>query len=160
MQSITSLATLANAEKRRNAESLQTKNKPLHILLAEDVMSDALLTNISLKATNVPYKLATIRYGDEVIPYLKSGYFTPDLMMLDLGLPCMDGFEVLADLAREHVFLREIPIAILTGLKDFEYIKDIYPLNIVAHIGKPCDSNELRSLLQNLRDEQNRIQIG
>src|SRR5690349_10773277 len=75
----------------------------IHILLVEDVPSDALLTRIALERTNIPFALSKIGRGDEVISRLCISQRicpsqVPDLIMLDLGLPGMDGFEILSEL--------------------------------------------------------------
>lgn len=128
---------------------------PLDILLVEDVSSDALLMRLALDAAHVPYKLRMIGRGDEVLPWLhhesKKGHHLPDVMVLDLGLPRMDGFEVLADMAVDHAALRAIPVIILTGYEHFEYVSKSYNLWIPAYIPKPCDVQHLRSALASVR---------
>ena len=57
--------------------------------------------------------------------------------MLDFGLPCKDGFEILAELAETSPIIRAVPIVILTGHADFEYVRNNFSLWIPAYINKP-----------------------
>ena len=136
------------------------KFAPLHILLVEDVASDALLTRLALDATDIPYTLRTLQKGTDVLPYLR-GCLTqeptalPDLIMLDFGLPCKDGFEILADLAETSSTIRAVPIVILTGHSDFEYVRNNFNLWIPAYINKPCCAEKIREVLLNILRIQN-----
>lgn len=131
--------------------------KKLNILLVEDMHSDALLTEIAIKATEIPYSLSRIKRGDKVIPTLNlerifHPHDLPDLIMLDLGLPGMDGFEILAELATMPAALRAIPIVILTAHEHFDYIRHTYPLCILGYINKPCTSDQMYELLLRARN--------
>lgn len=125
-----------------------TDNDPLDILLVEDVSSDALLLRLALDASQVPYRLRTIHGGDEVLPWLMRELGAlPDVIMLDLGLPRMDGFEILEELAGADHAIRAIPIIILTGYQDFEYVGKSYNLCVPAYITKPCDAQRMHEVL-------------
>ena len=150
----THFATLAPKSKPQAA-----KRTPLTILLVEDVASDALLTRLALDATNIPYTLRRLQKGTDVLPYLR-GCLTqeptalPDLIMLDFGLPCKDGFEVLADLNKTLPAIRAVPIVILTGHADFEYVGRNYNLYIPAYINKPCCAEKISDVLISIRDHR------
>lgn len=136
-----------------------TTDTPLDILLVEDVASDALLLRLALDASRMPYRLRSIHNGDEVLPWLmqelkKGRQALPDVLLLDLGLPCMDGFEVLAGIAAARPDIRAIPIVILTGYEHFEYIRQSYDLCVTAYINKPCDSATIYEILARLRREK------
>ena len=136
-----------------------TTDDPLDILLVEDVASDALLLRLALDTSRMPYRLRSIRKGDEVLPWLmqelKNGrQALPDVLLLDLGLPCMDGFEVLAGIAAAKPDIRAIPIVILTGYEHFEYIRQSYDLCVTAYINKPCDPAAIYEILARLRREK------
>lgn len=130
-------------------------DRPLEVLLVEDAFGDALLMRVALDAAHVPYKLSTLRLGNQVLPYLeKSRSHMPDVILLDLGLPGMDGFEILASLAENPLAVRSIPIVILTGHRDFEYIQGNYPLCIIDYVNKPCDVQRLRDILMRIRSSR------
>ncbi len=120
--------------------------KPLRIWLVEDTTSDALLTRKALTSCQVPYSLQVLKKGEELIPCLQH-YPHPNLILLDFGLPDMDGFEVLAQLAQQPATIRAIPIVIVTGYTDFEYVREIYPLHILGYLNKPCGTEEIQALL-------------
>lgn len=127
---------------------------PLNILLVEDSKSDAAYMRIMLENTNVAYTMDLIDKGKDVVPYLlkKRGFFNetlPDLILLDLGLPYKDGFEVLSDLTLLSGNIRSIPIVIITGYENFAYIKNTHDLYIFDYITKPCEVEGLRKILMN-----------
>jgi len=133
--------------------------RKLKILLIEDTDTDALLTSITLESTEVPFELTRLKRGDEVLlnlarmlrPHEKS-----DLIILDLGLPGLDGFDVLAEIAQMPAGIREIPIVILTAHSNFEYLGESYPyLHIVEYVTKPCDPDLMREVLLRVRRSHN-----
>jgi CheY-like chemotaxis protein len=125
---------------------------PLKILLVEDNDSDAELTRVVLDTLDIPYMLQHLRRGSEVVPYLvRQGRWSnepaPDLILLDLGLPGEDGFEVLSDIAAMHGAIHAIPIVVLTGYEQFSYLKKVYEGRIADYLTKPCNPDKLRRLM-------------
>ena len=73
---------------------------PLRILLAEDNLGDVLLVQEALKSHKIPHELHVVRDGDEALAIIEhmgepDGIPCPDLMLLDLNLPKVDGAEAL-----------------------------------------------------------------
>lgn len=133
---------------------------PLRILLVEDEASDAELTDIALDATGVPYMLHRLEKGSDVLPYISRQMpfdreLWPDLILLDLGLPGKDGFEVLAEFATLPAVIRSIPIMILTGYSHFAYLRESYGLWIPAYVTKPCSPESFREVLQRVQRSRN-----
>lgn len=133
----------------------------LRILLVEDVQSDAILLRLALEATQIPCTIDKIQRGDEALSHLHLSQVRglsslPDLMMLDLGLPGMDGFELLAELSQMPVQIRSLPIVILTAHQHFEYIRKSYPLYVMDYVNKPCHAAGLRELLLRARSEKDK----
>lgn len=131
-------------------------DKKLNILLVEDTNADALLTRIAIEQTNIPCHISRVARGDSMLSGLRSKQQLcpkeiPDLILLDLGLPGMDGFEILAELSRMSPLMRSIPIVILTTYENFEYIGKIYPLNVQAYFNKPCKTGELKAVLERFK---------
>ncbi len=138
-----------------STRQIEVEPASLNILMVEDSASDALLTRIALDATRIPHQLGRLKDGREVMPYLskcqQKGHRMPDVIMLDLGLPGVDGFEILAALSTSAHELRGIPIIILTGYEHFEYLKKVYQLPILAYIAKPCNMQEIRAVLKRVQ---------
>jgi response regulator RpfG family c-di-GMP phosphodiesterase len=132
-------------------------DEPVNVLLVEDVTSDALLLRLALDASRLPYTMHTLRQGDSVLPWLiraEAQHTLPDVILLDLGLPNIDGFEILADLATASPALRAIPIVILTGFEDFEYVRSSYNLPVAAYLTKPCNKNKMRTILGQIKRQK------
>lgn len=122
----------------------------INILLVEDDYSDTLLTIQRINATQIPYNMDRITEGGEVLPYLKNCLQTrlPDLMLLDMGLPGVDGFEILERLAQSPATMRAIPIAIVTGHRNFDYLSTTYQnLPIYGYLTKPLHVEDINAIL-------------
>ena len=123
------------------------RRQKLHILLAEDDDSDVMLTENALEETHVHHELHRVKNGDEALRFLRrEGAFsdaeTPDLILLDLNLPATDGFEVIAQLAREARF-SQTPIIILSGAEDYRDILSTSGVWLSACLSKPCNPDKL-----------------
>jgi len=86
---------------------VHTTGRPVEILLVEDNPGDVRLTIEGLKEGKVPNNLHVARDGAEAVEYLRregqrAGAVRPDLILLDLNLPRMDGHEVLSARARSR----------------------------------------------------------
>lgn len=133
---------------------LSNDNRRAHpILLVEDTVADARLVEHALDACGIPYELTTISRGEDVMPYLTQAQqfsIMPHLIMLDLGLPGATGFDVLNEMTGACSALRSMPITILTGLQNFDYIIDHYggKLAITDYHEKPCDPLALKATLR------------
>jgi len=123
---------------------------PLKILLVEDNRGDAELTRLSLDETDIPYTLVQLQKGSDVLPYLNhQDKSAPDLILLDLGLPGEDGFEIIADITAMGA-AHAIPIAVLTGYEHFAYLKKSYEFCVTDYITKPCTTESLRKLMRRI----------
>ena len=117
--------------------------KSIHILIIEDTVADIRTVQEMLKKGKICVKLQHVSDGIEAMAYLqKEGKFknvnTPDLILLDLGLPRKDGREVLEDIKKDEN-LKNIPIIIMTISKDQEDIYRSYNLRANAYIVKPVE---------------------
>ncbi|MDE2029214.1 MAG: response regulator [Alphaproteobacteria bacterium] len=122
----------------------------INVLLVEDDYSDTLLTIQKINATSIPYNLDRITHGDDVLPYLGNCAQTrlPDIMLLDLGLPGADGFDVLQALMGAPAALRAVPIAVITGLRDLSPMSSAYrDLPIWGCLAKPVSVDDLLPIL-------------
>ena len=127
------------------------------ILLVEDNPDDAALTLRALKKNNITNKIVVARDGVEAIDYLfdtgmNAGCdhnLLPEVVLLDLKLPKMDGFEVLARL-RADERTKLLPVVILTSSKEEEDIARGYNLGANSYIRKPVDFEQFLEAVRQL----------
>ena len=115
--------------------------RPIEILLVEDNPADIRLTREALKDARVLNSLHVVVDGVAAMSYLRqqgahAAAARPDLILLDLNLPRMDGREVLAAI-KEDAGLKRIPVVVLTTSKAEEDIVRSYNLHANAYVTKP-----------------------
>ncbi|HDQ44157.1 MAG TPA: response regulator [bacterium] len=119
---------------------------PIDILLVEDNPGDVRLTQEAFKAGKIRNNLYVVRDGVEALDFLyrKAPYETapvPDLILLDLNLPKLDGREILEKI-KSHDPIRRIPVVVLTTSKADEDVIRSYNLHANCFITKPIDLDE------------------
>ena len=127
------------------------------ILLAEDDPDDVLLTQIALKKARLANPLQVVRDGEEAIQYLmgqgrfadRERYPLPILLLLDLNMPKLNGFQVLEWL-RKSPELSALPVAVMTSTDHDPYIARAYELGADSYLMKPPDAEALLALVQRL----------
>jgi chemotaxis family two-component system response regulator Rcp1 len=117
--------------------------KPVEILLVEDDPGDVRLTAEALKECGFPFHLMVAKDGDEALNCLyRVGKYVnfprPELVLLDLNLPTINGREVLKIIKHDKV-LSQIPIIVLTTSRDEQDIAASYNLHANSFITKPDD---------------------
>ncbi len=117
--------------------------RTINVLLVEDDPGDVLMTREAFEDNKVANRLAVVSDGVSAMEYLrKQGPYadapTPDLVLLDLNLPRMDGREVLQAL-KEDEELRRIPVVVLTTSEAEEDVLRSYSLHANAYVTKPVD---------------------
>ncbi len=117
--------------------------KPVEILLVEDDPGDVRLTAEALKECGFPFHLMVAKDGDEALNCLyRVGKYVnfprPELVLLDLNLPTINGREVLKIIKHDKV-LSQIPIVVLTTSRDEQDIAASYNLHANSFITKPDD---------------------
>ena len=149
------LFTLPAVRKNKNRNA--NMKSEIEILLVEDTPSDVRLTQEALKYADFKYSLTTKNDGVEAIEYLKqvkdSGGALPDIMLLDLNMPRMNGHEVLAELS-EDTILREIPVILLTVSERHEDIMDALRSKMNYYIAKPVTGEKLSVLINAIHELQ------
>lgn len=128
------------------------------ILLVEDNPDDALLTCRTLKKNNICNDVMVARDGEEALDYLfGTGQYEgrdlaamPQVIMLDLALPKVDGLEVLRRIRRDER-TRCLPTMILTSSEDQERLLDSYGLGTNSYyVRKPVDVEQFRQAVRQL----------
>ena len=122
---------------------MSTQPLPVEILLIEDDPGDVLMTTEALAESKVLNNLTVMSNGEQALRYLlREGEHAeatrPDLILLDLNLPRVDGREVLARV-KAHESLRTIPVVILTTSEAEEDVLRSYDLHANAYVTKPVD---------------------
>ncbi len=130
--------------------------KPIDILLIEDSESDARLTIKGFQKAKIANNLHWVEDGEMGMEYLRrQGKFAdaprPDLVLLDLNLPGMDGREVLAAV-KSAPDLKCIPIVVLTTSGDERDVLRSYNLNANCYVTKPINIQQFIQMIQLIND--------
>jgi CheY-like chemotaxis protein len=130
--------------------------RPMEIMLVEDNFTDAALTIRALERGHVRHRLTLVRDGAEALEFLRrQGRFAraprPDLILLDLNLPKIDGRELLATIKSDDE-LSSIPVVIMTGSDDYEDELRGQRLSVEGFVTKPVDMPKFLSLVKELKD--------
>ncbi len=131
--------------------------KLLNILIIEDNFEHLKLTRAILERNRVPGRIYFVRDGQEALDYLyhRSSFSDPDtspfpdLILLDLKLPKLDGREVLRTL-KEDPELSAIPVVIISTSEKREDIEYALSSGAVAYISKSIGFDQLNSALSNV----------
>ena len=130
--------------------------RPIEILLVEDSPSDANLTIREFSKAKIANNLHWVEDGETAMEYLRNqGEFTdaprPDLILLDLNLPGMDGREVLEEV-KSDTDLKRIPVVILTTSNDEQDVLRSYNLNANCYVTKPIDIEQFINVVQLIKE--------
>jgi two-component system, chemotaxis family, response regulator Rcp1 len=128
----------------------------LRVLLVEDNPGDVELALEALKEARVRNEIHVVGDGVQALEFLRrQGRFgdapRPDLILLDLNLPKMDGREVLRQIKAE-VSLRSIPIVVLTTSQADEDVVKAYDLHVNCYITKPIDLSQFLNVVKAIED--------
>lgn len=128
----------------------ESTSKLAEILLVEDNPADVRFTQEVLRE-NLINHVYVARDGEEALDFLhRRGKFTkvpkPDLILLDLNLPKVDGRQVLAEV-RATEELKKIPVAIMTSSREHEDIVRAETMHASCYITKPIDPEEFLNAL-------------
>ncbi len=126
------------------------------ILLAEDNMNDVELTLAALEDLNIANSVVVVNDGVEAMEYLRrEGKYkerpegNPTVILLDIKMPRMDGFEVLQTI-REDINLKKIPVVMLTSSREEKDLIKTYELGVNAYVVKPVDFDQFMDAVKQL----------
>lgn len=120
------------------------------ILLVEDDPDHELLTIRALKKSNIANDVKVARDGEEAIEALfGEGAIRPQLILLDLKLPKIEGLEVLRRI-RESDVTRMLPVVVLTSSDEERDIVRSYKLGVNSYIRKPVNFNDFAEATRQL----------
>jgi two-component system response regulator len=127
------------------------------ILLVEDNEADLELTLHALRSNQIANRIHVARDGEEALDFLfRRGAYegrpadhSPNLILLDLKLPKVDGLEVLRALKADPA-TRPLPVVILTSSKEEKDMVISYQLGVNSYIQKPVDFDQFRETVRQL----------
>jgi CheY-like chemotaxis protein len=134
----------------------ESTGRALEIMLVEDSLLDARLTIEALKRCGIYHRLSLFRDGGEAMGFLnRQGVFArapkPDVILLDLILPHVDGVALLRELRAERV-LKNIPVVVLTSSDDGEDQQQCELLGVSNYIRKPFNEDKFLSVIRHLKE--------
>jgi len=129
------------------------------ILLIDDSPDDVLLIRLALGRAGINNPFRTVQNGENALQYLsaegpyadRAAFPLPSMILLDLAMPRMDGFEVL-DWIRRHQQFSHIPVIVLTGSSLLADAKRAYQMGANSFLTKPADLTELTLALRETAD--------
>lgn len=128
----------------------------LEILLVEDNEGDIRLTIEAFSEAKIHNPIRVVRDGEEALEYLRkegrhTAAATPDIILLDINLPKIDGKEVLSIMKNDEV-LKTIPIIMLTTSSSGKDIQEAYSNHANCYIIKPVDLTKFMEVVRSIEE--------
>jgi CheY-like chemotaxis protein len=128
------------------------------IVLIEDNPADAEILRFALSEADAPVEIIQFETGPQALHYLGAnsappaeGSFSCDLVLLDLNLPIMNGFEVLGHI-RGTKHLKTLPVVVMSGSKNAEDIDQCYLLGANSYVSKPAHLPDILTVANQIVD--------
>jgi CheY-like chemotaxis protein len=120
------------------------------ILLVEDDAGHARLIEKNLRRSNIANDIIKVSDGQQALDYVSGGDPpSPLLMLLDLNLPVLDGYQVLERMKADER-TRRIPVVILTTTDDHREVSRCYDLGCNVYVTKPVDYQQFVQAIRKL----------
>jgi two-component system, chemotaxis family, response regulator Rcp1 len=128
----------------------------LRILLVEDNPADAQMLETALRRTGRPIEITVVDDGVKALEYLSAepgakAFRNCDVVLLDLNLPLLDGFEVLEHI-RGSAKLKRLPVVVLSGSTNMDEIDRCYNAGANSYICKPIHLDEILATASRIVD--------
>ena len=128
--------------------------QPLRLLLVEDNPGDVMLFREAIKEYTVAHQLSVVTDGEAALAYVRGeppyeDATRPDLVLLDLNLPRLDGQGVLAELKRDER-TRTIPVVVMTSSQAETDILRSYQLQANCYVTKPLDFDQFIDVVRSI----------
>jgi two-component system response regulator len=135
---------------------MMTAGRVMSVLLVDDDEGDLLMIQEALDSGTAAHEIHVAHDGQEALDFLrrKGSYADaprPDLVLLDLNMPRMDGRQVLAAVKVDEE-LRKIPIVVLTTSRAPADIASSYDLHANAYVTKPMSLDDLTAVVKGIDD--------
>lgn len=134
-------------------------SNPVSILIADDDTQDTMLVRMAAQRASLCFRFSSVADGEEAIDYLmgrsryadREAHPFPSMMLLDLKMPRLSGFDVL-DYIRRQPGLRQLPIVIFSSSDDPKDIRRAYEAGANSYLCKPHSTEDLSALLRALEE--------
>jgi CheY-like chemotaxis protein len=125
------------------------------ILLVEDNLADVRLTREALRELQIKHQLQVAEDGLSAVNYLSNmtenaALIRPDIIILDLNLPRMNGLEVLA-IIKTNDAIKSIPVIIMSSSTSDLDVSSAYRLNANCYTKKPLEIDQFINVMENIR---------
>jgi chemotaxis family two-component system response regulator Rcp1 len=129
--------------------------RPMEILLVEDSLTSGTFTIGALRQGQFQHRCTWLRDGEQALEFLyQRGMFArapqPDLILLDLGLPKIDGLQVLSEV-KSIERLKSIPVVIMTASTDPAERERAEQLHVASYVAKPVNLEKFLALVKELK---------
>lgn len=135
---------------------MKIKEKEIEILLIEDNPDDVLLTELASKDAGINGKFEVVNNGKSAIEHLTNiismGKAFPDLILLDINLPVVNGFEVLK-LIKSNQVTSSIPTVVFTSSDSISDMKYSYEHGADLFIRKPNNINDFKEVMKYIKNQ-------
>jgi CheY-like chemotaxis protein len=121
-----------------------------NVLIIDDDEDDQFLLKNAFEKDSALYKLRFASNGTDVLDNIDNPDFLPDLVLLDLNMPIIDGFEILTHLKNSEHY-RQVPVLILTTSDSEDDINLAYELGANTFLSKPNEHQKLVELAEQIR---------
>ena len=130
--------------------------RPLNLLLVEDNDADTHLTITALRDALIPTRIHLAKDGESAIAFLRhtgphAAAPSPDLVLLDLNLSGIDGFQVLQEI-KSDPDLKRIPVIVISGSDRTEDRLRAYELQAAGYLTKPAEFDKYFTAIRSLKD--------
>jgi len=125
--------------------------KLLNILFIEDDIIEGIKFNRVLSQLGLKHQLIEVNNGEEALELLQSGGDLPDIILLDLNMPKMNGIEFLRILKNDES-LKKIPTIIFTTSNNQKDILECYKIGIAGYLIKPLKYEDYQTIVKKTLD--------
>jgi len=145
-----------NLLRKRLTAVAETPPKSVEILLVDDNAGDVELTKVALRDAKIMNEIHVVRDGEEALAFLRrQGEFhdapKPDLVLLDLRMPKVDGYQVLAEMKADPE-LRRIPVVVMSSSSAEKDLARAYDAQISAYLVKPSNFDEYFNAIRAVKE--------
>lgn len=124
-------------------------DKVLKIMLIEDDMIEIMKFNRTITKLKLKHEIIEANNGEEALNLLSKKDNLPDIILLDLNMPKINGIEFLGIL-KDHETLKYIPTIILTTSNNQRDLLECYRIGVAGYVLKPLKYEEYQAKIENL----------